>query len=341
MTEISINENGKFEVDATRIDTPTAINWAKERLSSPPSLETQRQYKKVVARLMNLNRNPADGVSSRNTRSVERSACRFYAATVILEKYEHDPQYAENIYAWISKIDTQALSDQLLANNKVHERSVNKEKCSMRQVRQSKRKSLVGLESDWRQKLLKAVEGSKYAKQIQLMMVCGCRPVEMAKGIQVERDNGVFRITIQGAKISDWTAGGQEIRVLDIAEDHPLLVGLESGDYQASARGIENAVEHFALKLWPFRKEKVSAYTLRHAAATDFKSGGLSRQEVAAALGHQSIATMSHYGTSNRTKGGLNLVAVTATNPVRVPILKSKYAKLVSEKSNSNKRNMV
>lgn len=170
----------KLMTDQLVVVVLAAFNWATERLVSPPCETTRNQYMRVVARLKKQNRNPADGILSRNTRSMERSACRFYAATEILKAYQANPEHVENIYQWILQINTKAFDDQLQAQM-MYSGSGNNQKQSITQVRQSKRRSLVGLKSDWRQTLLATVVGSKYAKEIQLMMVCGCRPAKMAK----------------------------------------------------------------------------------------------------------------------------------------------------------------
>jgi integrase len=279
---------------------------------------------------------PAIGKLNRNTRSYERSAYRFWAASEILEHHATKPEYAVSLYQIIKKVDAKALGTQMLAETLMRQVANDDTYRSITQERESKRKSLTGLKNDWRQKLLAAAAGSKYASQIQVMIVCGCRPAEMEKGIQVERLDGICRITIEGAKVSENMGSGQIWRTIDIQDNHPLLIGLASDKYQASARAIENAVEHFASKLWPSRKEKVSAYTLRHAAATDFKCSGLSKVEIAAALGHQSTATMSFYGTANKRNGGLMLVSVTAATVVRVAKVKSKFVKSIKQITNTS-----
>ena len=321
-------DNQKIQADQFQGSvTQEAIIWATKRLEVPPCRNTQHQYRRVVELLNKQGRLPGIGKLNRNTRSHERSAYRFWAATEIIASHESNPDYASNLYKNILKVDAKALATQLLAQTLMCKAANDDGIFSATQERNSKRKSLIGLKSDWRQKLLAISTGSKYANQIQVAMVCGCRPAEMQKGILVERLAGICRITILGAKVSVKAGSGQLWRIVEIADDHPLLDGLEAGRYQASARGIENAVEHFALKLWPRREQKISAYTLRHAAATDFKSSGLTKIQVAAALGHQSTATMSFYGTSNRRGGGLSLVAVSAANVVRVAKVKSNYKK--------------
>lgn len=330
-------DNQKIQADQFQGNvTQEAVIWATKRMEMPPCRKTQLQYRRVVAILNKQGRSPGIGKINRNTRSHERSAYRFWAATEIIASHESNPEYASNLYKNILKVDAKALETQLLAQTLMCKAANDGEKLSAAQERNSKRKSLIGLKSDWRQKLLAVSAGSKYANHIQVAMVCGCRPAEMQKGILVERLAGICRITILGAKVSVRAGSGQLWRVVEIVDGHPLLDGLEAGRYQASARGIENAVEHFALKLWPRREHKISAYTLRHATATDFKSSGLSKVQVAAALGHQSTATMSFYGTSNRRSGGLSLVAVTAANVVRVVKLKSQYNKSLIKSSYKN-----
>lgn len=293
-----------------------ATKWAESRLKLQISDSTTAEYKRVFMRLATENRLP--GGDNGRTRAVERAAMRHGLAKriVSLDKLGGHEDLIASMYSIAKRIDSEAKSTQKEYKNRLFSEHKNVQK------RHTKRRSLRGLPSDWREQLVKAAAGSKYDKAVQVMAACGCRPAELAKGVEIRRNGDVVIIKITGAKVSENTGGGQAWREISLVATHPLLEGLViPGKYSVpNARAIENAVEHFARVLWPRRAEPISAYSLRHAAASDFKAAGLDKTEVAAALGHQSTATMSRYGSANRTgKGGLALIGATAAKEVRQP----------------------
>lgn len=190
------------------------------------------------------------------------------------------------------------------------------------QKRKSKRPSIRGLDSMWRGRLIELSSSSQYANEIIVMAICGCRPSEMEKGVIVKRFTNTITITIKGAKCSSKNGAGQEWRTLTFDSSHPLVGSINAGTYQAKARAIGDAVTHFGKSLSKNKKEPISAYSLRHAAASDFKASNLSKEDIAAALGHQSTATMSFYGTKSRGSGMLILKSVSAASTVRSPSIK-------------------
>lgn len=284
------------------------VNWAKTRLAKKRSLSTVAEYHRVWDRLSK--KWPGLGDNGR-TRAVERAAVRYFIAQKIQEVSDN-PVVVAKLWKMVERLDFES--------NAAKSAYKNGEIPDNRQKKHTKRRSLRGLPPDWRQLLVAAAAGSRYGKAIQIMSVCGCRPSEMVGGVTVRREGDELVMRIAGVKVSELTNGGQSWREVRIAGDHPLAVSLVGGVYAVpTARAIENAVEHFGRKLWPGRAELISAYSLRHAAAGDFKDAGLPAIQVAAALGHQSTATMGRYGSANKRGGGLVLVGATAEKSVREP----------------------
>lgn len=304
--------------------TKEAVKWATKRLAIPPSMGSQMQYKKMMKRLIpRIKLGILPGTAKmRNTRSVERAAFRFNAATLILQKAKDYPHDVNKIFAIVKKIEQDAnLEQERFKDGKNPETGEN---FPNTQEKRTKRTSLRHLGYDWRERLLAFSIGSKYEHQIRVMAICGCRPDEMAKGVIVTRQANSITITIKGSKCSDKTGAGQEWRTLTFDANHPLILNISEGFYQAKARAIGDVVSHFGKKISNNKKHPISAYSFRHAAASNFKASGLSKKDIAAALGHRSTSTMSFYGSKSRGSGIVVLQSVSAASPVGAPKKKSK-----------------
>jgi len=295
-----------------------AVNWATKRLAKPPSAGTIKQYTTVMKRIYtNMKSFALSGMSAnRNTRSVNRSAFRYIAATTILELSSSNPEKINEIFSIVKVVNK--VADKAKNDYKVGKNFPNK------QTRRSKRPSLTGLKENWREQLIEVSSESKYADAIRIMAICGCRPAEIEKGVELKRNENTVTIRIIGAKCSSRTDAGQTWRSLVFNIDHPLIGNITEGIYQAKASAVEDAISHFGRKVSTNKKNPLSAYSLRHAAASNFKASGLTIEEIAAALGHQSTTTMAHYGTKSRGSGMLVLLSVTAASPVRNKSIKPK-----------------
>jgi hypothetical protein len=301
-----------------------AVNWATKILADPPSKKTQIQYTKMVDRLLpRFKKGLLPGsAKNRNTRSFERAAFRFEAATKILEHANGKPENVIQIFKIVKKVEAIAIQNQ--KDYKQGKDPKTGEKIPNGQVKKTKRTSLRHLGPDWREKLIAASIGSMYEKEIRVMAICGCRPDEMEKGVTVKRLTNTIEITIKGSKCSEKTNTGQAWRTLTFDANHPLIEDVTTGNYQAKAHSIGDAVSHFGKKISNNKKHPISAYSFRHAAASNFKASGLSVEEIAAALGHRSTVTMSFYGSKSSGSGIVVLQKVNATSPVQTPKTKSK-----------------
>jgi len=207
--------------------------------------------------------------------------------------------------------------------------------------RKSKRQYLGRLnkaEPDWQMKLFRTLP-QKHRLLILVLAVSGCRPAELYPGREVGKglvSDGVHLnacddkivLTFYGAKTGQ--GYGQMKRELVISPVSTMELGLyrlveKSGgslrcEPKASDRAVRGAVERAVIKSLGKRwKGKVSMSTFRHQFAADLKGVGVSKEQVALAMGHCSDRTQGHYGlASQRQKGKRRgLVHATGSQPVK------------------------
>lgn len=274
---------------------------------------------------------------NRNTRSFDRSAIKYFISKIILDN--PDENCMEHKRAVFIKNHIVEYAKENFKNkcNLSTEQNNSETETTKKQNKKTKRKSLKGLPKDWRQTLVLNSKGTLYEDQIHIMTLCGCRPAEFESGINVVRTASNIEIHIIGAKFTDINDSGQPWRIITINIDNPLIGNLKSGVYFAKANAIGSAVSRAGIKVIKRKKNKISAYTLRHAYASDLRASNLSRSEISAALGHQSEITQSMYG--GRSKNPLVITAsVKAALPVRP---KTKTSKLIDSKMSSKRKNKI
>lgn len=192
--------------------------------------------------------------------------------------------------------------------------------------RRSKRKDMQRLSADWRVQLLAQMKDSIYYLPALVMVITGCRPEELEKGVKISKSDGLLRFETQGAKLKD-TQGQPHRHVIYDADDNNVLVKsfVESnfacpGIIKVSKKqNYTAAIRKYCLKIWP--KRKLSPICLRHQTASDQKST-LSPEEVSMSLGHLSSATKTRYGYKSSGKGGPRPVSVGAARPIKTKSVK-------------------
>lgn len=207
--------------------------------------------------------------------------------------------------------------------------------------RKSKRQYLGRLNKSipsWQMELFRAIP-QQHRMLILVLAVSGCRPAELypgrdlgkglvSEGVRVNIENNRLVLTFHGAKTGQ--GYGQVKRELMISPvsvmEHGLyrLVLKEGGalsvEPAASDRAVRGAVERAVIKVLGKRwKGKVSMSTFRHQFAADLKGAGVSKEQIALAMGHCSDRTQGHYGlASQKQKGGRRgLVQATGSQPVK------------------------
>ncbi len=302
----------------TEIAIGSIKKWATDRLSVPILPTTAKQYNQVVKRLLSTKTKPGTSNNAR-TRSIERSAYRYIAATNILKYIASGKvELAIKTYAQIKEID-----DKARENSKKY--SINMSFPNA-QKRNSKKLALKYLEADWREKLVSAAAASEaiYLTQIAIMATTGCRPVEMAKGVEVTRSSdGATTFKIIGAKQKikfdkngNDLSSGQPWRKVTFPASHAIASTIPTGTYVAKASAIEESIKHYARKVLK-NGHKVTAYCYRHQLASDMKANNVGDEFIAKALGHQSVAALQGYGNVKSKCRGVTPITVSAACAVR------------------------
>lgn len=183
--------------------------------------------------------------------------------------------------------------------------------------RSSKRASLRGLPDDWRQRVV--AEASQELKQaILLMAATGVRPSEVEKGVEVTPVLGGVRVIVRGSKID--RNHGQPIRMFEVYSELAVALAQEKSQIIKVQRANQLSVEIGRLGRRLFgahRQENVSAYSLRHAFASDLKAAEIPGDEISALLGHAVADTKKHYGSSRQGRMAVTVKLIHATRPVK------------------------
>lgn len=197
----------------------------------------------------------------------------------------------------------------------------------------------------WKTKLLGSVpRTSKYKLHIAAMSMCGCRPSEFENGVLVTKINeDTYKFEIEGKKTGERTKNGktfttgQSIRTITISRTDYLdkhgyaipdffvldraMKGQTSVELMAKATAIRDVVINASNKAFPDLANKPTAYSFRHAFASDLKGmNGIDSEETAAALGHASTKTQGCYGYGKSGGGGFACKSE-AADRIRTPHL--------------------
>lgn len=190
----------------------------------------------------------------------------------------------------------------------------------------SKRNGMHKLPQLWRRMMAAHIESShRYADHLAILEMTGARPVEFSNGIRVRRVRGALEFTLQGGKLSDTT--GLKERVLTVAVRtqtarrlaKKLIVNGPAQVWQCKEKALADYVTAVREKAFPRHPYKVSPYSYRHALASDVKSAGAGRGDIAAVLGHRSTRTAGAYGRKG-TSGKVRpnpIKAVRVTGAIR------------------------
>lgn len=179
--------------------------------------------------------------------------------------------------------------------------------------------SLVRIDG-WQGTLLQHV-AEAHRPAVAVALLSGARPSEIAAGVRVEQTPDGLTLTIAGAKCS--TNRGQPSRTLLVAPDSDaarLLAGLAAGGavmVTDTPKRLSDAIAAAGRKAFPRLKERVSGYTLRHAAASSLKYSGAQPEDIAAALGHAATRSQSVYGRACHGGTRTPILGVSASAPVR------------------------
>ncbi len=301
-----------------------------------PSESTQEKYSQAVKRMSERNLWPEEIANTKRTYYFYRAALIQSTRVAIIEYLRHINKLQKAKETdWIQDMSTLQYHLNILERypyDPAKVRLKNGEKCRWTKEGKSpksngKRKGLGSLPADWQKQIWEALpKKSTYRLAIAVLSCSGCRPSELEKGVHVYKDNeGNLILEILGSKTYKGTHGQQE-RVLIIEPTTPeakfLLSELSHCVENkievkiSSGKNLSEAVRRHSKHTWPRRKYIVSPYSYRHQFGADLKEY-LTPEEIAQALGHSVDRTQQFYGTRNQSRGGVKLVKVTASSPVK------------------------
>lgn len=172
----------------------------------------------------------------------------------------------------------------------------------------SKKRMLLRIDKDWRSRFLVEGERSIKYRMANAVLACtGLRPIELSWGVSVRRRGPVVAIKIMGGKLRE--TAGQPWRVLFVPSEHlPAwfleAIGTAPKIVSASAGAMRAYLGRLSKKVFNRGKDGsvpiLSAYTFRHALATDMRAAGWGSDEMAGALGERSAHTSRWYGLRKR-----------------------------------------
>jgi integrase len=199
-----------------------------------------------------------------------------------------------------------------------------------RYAKHSKSVSIRTVDEDWRERVAGAMLGDLKLLFL-LQCVTGCRPQELANGVQVRlRRDGTIVARVKGAKCDEVV--GQPSRCLRLAKANGVTLMLarmlEVGHTLDSRKCDLGSVNTYAKRVaracaraFPERKERrrLSPYSARHQFKADLVAAGWSRVEVAMAMGHSTTRSGTAYGQGGRGGGGgVRPIAIKARRPVKL-----------------------
>lgn len=208
------------------------------------------------------------------------------------------------------------------------------------------KRALGKLPQNWKTKLVGGVpKKSEYRAHVAAMALCGCRPSEFENSVVVKQiDADTFEFTICGKKSGTRVKNGktfttgQTLRTVTVTRNSMLdkhgqvnpefivleraLAGKKYAELTAKATAIRDVVIRASKKAFPDMVNRPTAYSFRHAFASNLKAAnGEDSEETAAALGHSSTKTQQGYGYSKhgRSSGGGYACKASATDRIRTP----------------------
>lgn len=166
--------------------------------------------------------------------------------------------------------------------------------------------------------MLAAMRNSVVGPALMLMAATGVRPSEVVNGVAVTPIAGGVRVTVQGTKTD--RGHGQPLRIFEIQSELAVLLAQHGEQLIKIDRANQISVEagRIGRKLFGCRgSASVSAYSLRHAFASDLKAAGISGKVISAILGHAAEDTKKHYGHPRQGRMPIRAALVHAAQPVR------------------------
>ena len=183
----------------------------------------------------------------------------------------------------------------------------------------SKRINLSKLPAGWQERFLNEIESHPtYRDAGVLLRFCGMRPVELAQGVRVTATSEGIAVRIFGGKVRKTAGQPWRLMVLDPTMLPPAFVHRVQKAGEITVTAQEGAMRAYLARLTDlvFKQGKfweegvrktnhvLSAYTFRHALATDLRANGWKENAIAGAIGECSAETAGLYGMKIRSPRG-------------------------------------
>ena len=97
-----------------------------------------------------------------------------------------------------------------------------------------------------------------------------------------------------------------------------------------SAKAFSGYITKISKKLWPRKKYHASAYSFRHAKATELKNSDYDKIEIAQIMGHASVRSQQSYGRKSKKKK-VDLMTSQMSKPMLNPVAVIDYWDLRSQ----------
>lgn len=173
----------------------------------------------------------------------------------------------------------------------------------------SKRGDLPRLPTHWRRSMVERAQASEqYRHPVAVLAATGCRPIELLRGVHLRLDFDHVVARVRGAKVS--ATSGQVWREVCIALSAvPASLIEKLSEYGEatiaipSTAGLRSHLFNQSDVLWP-EQHRICPYHFRHALASDLRTAGWEREEIATTLGHRVSETASQYGQRRRPGQG-------------------------------------
>jgi integrase len=188
------------------------------------------------------------------------------------------------------------------------------------------KRALSTLPKNWQSKILDnaALQWQNYKSEtmgaLAVLKATGCRPSELAKGVQVFKDGEVWKFSIMGTKVGETGGSATEkqkrgiphrvISVDGTGQNWSRYLGMAIGGTKgtvkiASAKGLGTKMQRLVVAEWGDIKNKPSPYSFRHACAREMRNSSLPVETIAKVLGHASCGSQGAYGwkRAGGTKG--------------------------------------
>jgi integrase len=182
------------------------------------------------------------------------------------------------------------------------------------------------LPKNWQSKILDnaALQWSTYKSDtmgaLAVLKAIGCRPSELALGVQVRKVGENWTFAVQGTKVGE-TGGDakasqkrgipfRQITVCGTGQNWSRYLGMALGGTEgtikiASAKALGTKMQRLVVAEFGNIKNKPSPYSFRHACAREMRNSLLPVETIAKVLGHASCTSQGAYGwkRAGGTKG--------------------------------------